>query len=153
MEISVPREGSIVERLTLEIPERLASCEVVFSQGDAHHDPASADPFDVVLMVNLIDRLGDPAACLRRMAGLCRRGGQLVVVSPFTWMKEVTPPANWLGGFRDPQGADRTTVEGITQLLLPDFSLVRQLDLPFLIPEHARKYQWSVASAMTFCRN
>ena len=31
------------------------------------------------------------------------------------------------------------------ETLAPDFTLVQQKDLPFLIREHARKFQWSVA--------
>jgi hypothetical protein len=33
----------------------------------------------------------------------------------------------------------------IQEMLKPDLALVAATDLPFLIREHARKFQWSVA--------
>ena len=37
------------------------------------------------------------------------------------------------------------TFDWLTALLSPAFALRRRLDIPFLIREHARKFQWSVA--------
>ena len=44
------------------------------------------------------------------------------------------------------------TLETLRAVLEPHFTMVRTLDLPFLIREHARKFQWSVAQATVWIR-
>lgn len=121
---------------------------VRFEAGDAMELRADLGVFDVVLMANLIDRLSDPRRCLDRMGGLVRAGGQLVVTSPYTWLEEFTPRAHWLGGTADEQ----STLEGLRAALGAAFELEKSGDVPFLIREHARKYQWSVAQATVWRR-
>jgi hypothetical protein len=101
-------------------------------------------------MANLVDRLSDPARCLRSLAGLVQQGGQLVITSPYTWMEEFTPKQNWLCA--DASGQSRSSLEGMADALGHAFRLERTCDLPFLIREHARKYQWSVAQASCWTR-
>ena len=50
------------------------------------------------------------------------------------------------------EGAGQTTLQGLIEELSEYFVLVRELDLPFLIREHARKFQWSVAQATIWIR-
>ena len=108
-------------------------------------------PFDVVLMANLIDRLGNPARCLARLPELVKSGGQLVITSPYTWLEEFTPRTRWLGGFvRD--GRAEKTLDALQARLGGAFALVVTRDMPFLIREHARKFQWSVAQATVWLR-
>jgi hypothetical protein len=45
-----------------------------------------------------------------------------------------------------------STLQGLKNRLEADFQLLQTLDLPFLIREHARKYQWSVAQASCWLR-
>ena len=62
-----------------------------FKQADACALPASLGEFDAVLAANLICRLPSPGACLGRMAGpkgLVKKGGLLVLMTPFTWMEQ-----------------------------------------------------------------
>ena len=78
-------------------------------------------------------------------------GGQLILTSPYTWLEDYTPRENWLGGnARD--GKPRRTLDGLKGELAQSFELTRTLDLPFLIREHARKFQWSVAQASVWRR-
>ena len=107
--------------------------------------------FDVVLMANLIDRLQQPKRCLLQLAALVRQGGSLVITSPYTWLEAYTPKAEWLGGTHS-GGRSHLTLDGLHENLEPAFVLEKTLDLPFLIREHARKYQWSVAQATTWKR-
>ena len=102
-------------------------------------------------MSNLIDRLSHPAACLKRLPRLLKSGGQLILVSPYSWLREYTPRARWLGGCRR-GGRDVWTLAAIERLLKPHFHLARRLDLPFLIREHARKFQLGVAEASVWQR-
>ena len=73
------------------------------------------------------------------------------ITTPGTWLAEYTQREYWLGGFeRDGQAV--TTLDGLRACLEKDFELNATKDLPFLIREHARKFQWSVAQASTWRR-
>ena len=80
------------------------------------------------------------------MPELVKPGGQLIITSPYTWLEEFTPREHWLGG------RDGSTLEGLEAALTKDFQLTATRDLPFLIREHARKFQWSVAQASIWIR-
>jgi hypothetical protein len=107
--------------------------------------------FDVVLMANLIDRLNEPERCLSRLPELVNAGGQLIITSPYTWLEDFTPAALWLGGYES-SGRRVTTREALENRLGGAFELVTAKPLPFLIREHARKFQWSVADATIWRR-
>lgn len=145
-------EGNLTTELAALRPPGVDPARVAFEAGDAMHLREDLGVFDVVLMANLIDRLRQPLLCLSRLAALVRAGGQLVVTSPYTWMEDYTPRENWLGGFVREEGRPVRTLDGLRKALEQDFLLERTLDLPFLIREHARKYQWSVAQASIWTR-
>ena len=44
------------------------------------------------------------------------------------------------------------TLDSLRERLSPEFTLDATWDLPFLIREHARKFQWSVAQATRWIR-
>lgn len=141
------------EKVVERIAHRPAETDwnrIRFEQGDAMNLGNKLGMFEVVLMANLVDRLSDPARCLRSLAGLVQQGGQLVITSPYTWMEEFTPKQNWLCA--DASGQSRSSLEGMADALGHAFRLERTGDLPFLIREHARKYQWSVAQASCWTR-
>ncbi len=46
------------------------------------HLPGSEEPFDVILMAGVIDRLADPAGTLAALIGVLREGGLLIVTVP-----------------------------------------------------------------------
>lgn len=140
-------EGEIATPCTAVVPKEINRNRVSFEVGDAQVLRETLGQFDVVLMANLIDRLADPARCLRQLPQLVNPGGQLIITSPYTWLEEFTPRANWLGG------TDGTrTLDALKKILTADFDLVAGKDLPFLIREHARKFQWSVAEATVWIR-
>ena len=66
-------------------------------------------------------------------------------------MLEYTPRENWIGG-RMEDGVPLRTLDGLRRYLERDFELVESRDLPFLIREHARKFQWSVAEGTRWIR-
>ncbi len=139
-------QGELTTDCVAHPPSGVELDRVGFETGDAGDLRDHLRDFDVVLMANLIDRLPNPRACLSRLPGLLRPGGQLVIASPFTWLEEYTPKENWLGGFEH-DGGRVGTFDTLVELLAGDFILERSLDLPFLIREHARKFQWSVSRA------
>ena len=143
-------EGHLATALRNFLPSELNRHRVKFEQGDAMHLRADLGTFDVVHAANLIDRLHDPLKFLRQLSGLVRQGGQLILTSPYTWLEEYTPQANWLGGFYQ-NGQALATLERL-QRELSDFLLLTTHELPFLIREHGRKYQWSIAQASVWVR-
>lgn len=144
-------EGNLSTRLEAVAPAGIERSRLAFRQGDATDLPSDLGVFDVVLACNLICRLVDPDRFLARLRDLVRPGGQLVITTPCTWLGEFTPPANWVGGFMA-DGRPKTTLDGLSERLDADFSLAAVRDLPFLIREHARKFQWSVAQASVWRR-
>lgn len=146
IDYSIAEEGDVASEETAEVSPEIDRSRVRFMTGDALDLPRDLGVFDVVLMANLIDRLSEPKRCLERLRDLVRGGGQLVITSPYTWLEEFTPKAEWLAR----NGA--RTLETLQRELEPHFSLERTLELPFLIREHARKYQWTVAEASIWRR-
>jgi putative 4-mercaptohistidine N1-methyltranferase len=144
-------EGDLRTSLVACRPKDVDLQRVSFEQGDAMALRQGLGVFDVVLMANLIDRLREPLKCLERLPSLVVKGGQLIVTSPYTWLPDYTERSLWLGGFSK-SGVPQTTLEGLRHALDADFELVATRDLPFLIREHARKYQWSVAQASIWRR-
>lgn len=145
-------EGELTKHATATVPAEIARGRTTFLQGDAQNLPASIGQFDVVLMANLIDRLQNPLQCLVGIVPFIRPGGQLIVTSPYTWLTDFTPKPHWLGGFvRD--DAHVRTFDTLSETLRPHFELLRRKNLPFLIREHARKYQWSIAEATVWHKN
>ena len=144
-------EGELSKPLNALLPAGVDPSRVSFEQGDAMALRDGLGVFDVVLMANLIDRLHEPSKCLLSLARLVAPGGQLVITSPYTWMLEYTPRENWIGG-RMEDGVPLRTLDGLRRCLERDFELVESRDLPFLIREHARKFQWSVAEGTRWIR-
>ncbi|MEX2381653.1 MAG: putative 4-mercaptohistidine N1-methyltransferase [Opitutales bacterium] len=144
-------EGELRTSVTAQAPGGVARERVAFQVGDALDLPPDLGTFDVLLMANLIDRLPRPAALLERLPDLVQPNGQLIIVSPYTWMEQFTPREHWLGGF-ERDGRAVTTFGSLREILSPAFTLDARKDLPFLIREHARKYQWSVAEATVWRR-
>lgn len=140
-----PLEGDLCESQTARRPVEARPDRVTFEVGDALALRPGLGSFDCVLAANLLDRVPEPARLLRGFAGLVRPGGQLVLTSPYTWMEDYTPRSEWLT--RD----SRRTTEVLASHL-EAFRFVRRLDLPFVLREHARKFQWSVAEATVWHR-
>ena len=122
-----------------------------FEQGDATFLRDGLGQFDVVLIANLIDRLPCPTKCLKQLPDFVAAGGQLIIASPCTWLEDYTPKTEWLGGY-DRDSQRQQTLDTLRDLLSPAFTLDGEWNLPFLIREHARKYQWSIAQASRWLR-
>lgn len=148
----VAEQGELRHRLTACRPDGVLAGRVRFEQGDAQALRPDLGTFDVVLLANLLCRLAEPRRCLARMATLVRPGGQLVITTPSTWRQIHTPREHWLGGFTRDGRAVRT-LDGLTEALGADFVLARRLDLPLLIREHARKFEYIVAEATVWIRS
>jgi putative 4-mercaptohistidine N1-methyltranferase len=148
---SYPEEGELRQHATIALSNHFHPERVRFEVGDATALRPDLGSFDIVLAANLLCRVPDPAAVLCRLPALVRPGGQLVITSPYTWMEEYTPRDRWLGGLvRDGQAV--RSLASLTEALQSSFELTACSDMPFLIREHARKFQWSVAQASCWRR-
>ncbi|GFR46879.1 hypothetical protein Agub_g8520 [Astrephomene gubernaculifera] len=145
-------EGEVRQRCLAAVPADIDRSRVRFMLGDACALPDSLAQVDCVLAANLLCRLPDPRVFLERCRSLIKPGGVLVLVSPYSWLKSWTEQEKWLGGFYQ-DGKPVRGSETITAILSPDFELVAQQDVPFLIREHARKFQWGCSHAMVWKRN
>ena len=141
--------GRFSTLLSAKLDDGVDVKRVVFVRGDAAklHAPAlqavtKMHSFDAVLMSNLLCRLPDPAACLRQFIeddNLLNSGGVLVIVSPNSWMTQYTDEKKYLDG--DDNAAALAKIGSI----LEGFELLHEEDLPFMIREHRRKYEYVVS--------
>ncbi len=111
-------EGSIYTTVLRQLDSTIDRTRCRFEAGDALRLRSDLGTFDFVLAANLIDRVN---------------------------LSEFTPPEKWLGATQS--WSEISTLQGIQEQLGNEFQLVSSKDLPFLIREHVRKYQWSVAQA------
>lgn len=144
VEFSVPVEGTKRVNVKADILRYHNVRERVnFLVGDACDLPqiVASQSFDAVLGANLICRVPDPLKCLSELNGVLKPGGVLCLTTPFTWMKEFTPPDNWLIGESDGSSFDalRQQLESI------GYELIIRRPMPFLIRETGRKFQFVVA--------
>ncbi|MCE9519091.1 MAG: putative 4-mercaptohistidine N1-methyltransferase [Verrucomicrobia bacterium] len=136
-------EAAETTRLQASRPALRARAHIQFEQGDAMNLREDLGSFEVVHAANLLCRLSEPQRLLDRLASLVKTNGQLLLTTPCTWLEEYTPSKNWPGG---------STLEWLQEKLARHFTLAQRVDLPFLIREHARKFQWSVALGMRWVR-
>jgi hypothetical protein len=96
-----------------------------------------------VLAANLIDRLPDPQRFLKEvLSKLIRPGGTLLLTSPYTWSTDFTPETRWL----------HDSFPTIRRSLGSHFRLIHRQNLPFLLREHRRKFQYTFADATLWRR-
>ncbi|OAI43039.1 methyltransferase type 12 [Verrucomicrobia bacterium SCGC AG-212-E04] len=145
-------EGTLTTPMMAKVDRTITRARARFEVGDACNLRGGLGTFDVVLMANLIDRLPDPDKCLASLPALIRPGGQLIIASPYTWLEEYTPPEKWLAGRFNNEGEPIGTLASLKEILAPNFVFRGTKDLPFLIREHARKFQWSVSQASLWRR-
>jgi len=139
--VQIHESGAEFTERRLTLPKCARPAKVHFQVGDAQRLGSIADhPFDIVAAINLICRLPAPATFLRQLPDLVLTGGQLVIASPFSWLKEYTPRREWL------------TPGDVQKALAPHFQLQLRRDIPFVIREHRRKYQLVVSEVLTFKR-
>jgi putative 4-mercaptohistidine N1-methyltranferase len=144
-------EGVLTSRCKASVPHEIDRTRAHFEIGDALKLRPTLGDFDVMLAANLLCRLEDPIQLVLRFPQMVRPGGQLILVSPYSWNPDFTPFPKWLGGYEG-HGGRYETFETLTKFLEPDFDLVREREIPFIIREHRRKYQWSVSHGSVWVR-
>lgn len=140
--------GERVISAIARIPEGVDSSVVNFLSCDVCSLPENLGNLDVVHAANLICRLSAPGSLLERLPELVRPGGQLLIATPFTWLEEFTSRDEWLGGRRD----GPASAFALKASLESAFRLEKEINLPFLLREHERKFQYGVSLGMRWRR-
>jgi len=158
---SVPVEGDLRQEIVATHSENVddaVRAKVTFRTGDACRlvdEAASLGTFDGVILANLLCRLPDPLACLDGLAAVMKPGGVVLIVTPFSWLEQFTQRSQWLGGFQDPRSGDIVESKGRlhAEMELRGFVKVHEEQMPLIIREHQRKYQYIVSEATAWkCR-
>lgn len=139
--VQVGESGGQFGSRRLVLPHALRRSVVEFDTADALDLSALPEAaFQVVAAINLLCRLASPRRFLEQTPRVVAPGGQLLIASPFSWLKQYTPRRQWLTSLQ------------VRLLLSPHFRLRRRRDLPLVIREHRRKYQLIVSEVLVFQR-
>jgi len=157
MNFNIPVEADLHEKVRAVHEKHITPdvrSKVKFFTGDACQiADMSADgqlsKYDGVLMSNLLCRLPDPMACLNGLPSVVNRGGVIVMVTPFSWLTDFTPRSKWLGGFYDPVSKDPIRSKDSLKRIMESngFEKIHEDEMPLVIREHQRKYQYIVSEA------
>lgn len=72
--------------------------------GDALDPPFVPGSFDRVVALNLLDSVRSPRQLLAVMHGLCKRGGELILASPYNWQTGIVDDTERIGGDNPAKG-------------------------------------------------
>ena len=142
----VKKEGEIFEEKTVSLKSLGLDDikeKVTFMQGDASNLKDIYTGFDLIFCSNLIDRLYYPLKFLQDIQNRINKDGLLVLLSPYTWLEDYTPKENWLGGYIK-DNKEVYTLDTLKENL-KDFELLEIIDVPFVIKETSRKYQYTIS--------
>ena len=106
--------------------------------------------FDVILASNLLCRLPHPRKFLSDVPSLLKPNGSLVLISPYSWLEEYTAQPEWIGGKEGDADSAEQIKSIMSRSLSCPFELVHRQDMPFLIREHERKFQYGVSDCMVW---
>jgi putative 4-mercaptohistidine N1-methyltranferase len=152
LKYEITREGKLKDRKEIDMDKlnfEGIKKRISFKQQDVTIlDLKKFHSYDLVFCGNLIDRMATPKVFLHNIHKHLKKGGLLVLTSPYTWLANWTKPENWVGGYERAEGVEVRTLEGIRECLGDSFEQVgEQRDIPFVLRETARKYQHTLAQA------
>ena len=163
----IPLEGELYQTVSAcrekDMTSSIAS-RVAFFTGDACQIPTMIEsgqlspPYQGILLSNLLCRLPNPKACLDGLSLLVEPGSIVLLVTPFSWLAEFTPHSHWLGGYYTGTNKNKDSSHPTNQAVYSKpvleelmqsrgFELIHEQDVPLIIREHQRKYQYIVSQA------
>eukprot|EP01041_Mallomonas_annulata_P012730 gene12730-26815_t len=143
MSFEILKHGTVFEKHVAKLPINVVPNNVEFQQGDACNLDPSIGTFDVILASNLLCRLPSPRKFISDIKSFLVPGGHLVLVSPYSWLEEYTAPTEWFGA-RNIDNKDLDSFEELQTYINNALLLRHREDVPFLIREHARKFQYEL---------
>eukprot|EP01006_Ploeotia_vitrea_P045547 TRINITY_DN66951_c2_g6_i1.p1 TRINITY_DN66951_c2_g6~~TRINITY_DN66951_c2_g6_i1.p1 ORF type:complete len:281 (-),score=32.07 TRINITY_DN66951_c2_g6_i1:196-1008(-) len=145
------QEGQIQEERVANIPEACKPENASFEQGDACNLREGLGEFDVIMAANLLCRLPEPRQYLARLPALTKKGGFAIFFSPYSWLPEYTAKDKWLGGY-EKDGKPVQSFDVLKDIMSENFEFVSEKNMPFLIREHIRKFQWGCSHCTVWKR-
>lgn len=138
-------EGDITKDKTITLKdlelENLNMYGLEFWQGDACNLKPNFHSYDMIVAINLLDRLYDSRKFLDDITSKLNPDGILIIASPFTWSEEYVSKDDWLGGKIENE-TPIYSQEVLNNILLENFAVVEKpFEVEFVIQEHCRKYQ------------
>lgn len=154
----VPIEAELFETVQAIHEEGVTpevTAKVDFFVGDACKIPSMVQDerlkttYDGVILSNLLCRLPNPMACLEALPLILDTGGIAVLVTPFSWLDEFTPRDKWLGGFCDGNSGRPVSSKDVLRNVMQKlgFESIHEEQVPLIIREHQRKYQYIISEA------
>ncbi len=146
----IPNEGDIMDFKSQTLKDlnlENVAHKCLFMQQDACNLKPRFTDYDMVVAVNLIDRLYEPKKFLNSLTDRINSHGLLMLASPYTWEEQHTHKEHWLGGYKDEKsGENVSTLEGLNEVLGKEFELIIEpFDIPFVIRETGRKFQHTMS--------
>jgi len=136
-------QGETTRRRVAELDPGANPSRVTFVVGDAARLDPAFGTFDAVLCCNLLDRVNEPRRLLDSLPALLNPGGTLVFLAPYSWSENYTPRERWIGGHRG--DARRCEAQLVEIMSANGLQLLEEDDVPFVIPEHIRRFQLGVS--------
>lgn len=118
---------------------------VLFLVADVLDPPFSAESFDLVAGLNLVDNVSLPLVLIGQMDALVKPGGGLVISSPYEWRADLCEPSEWLESDElDGSAMVRSILEGnvFPKMGLKYEVLQELMNAPWALRHHGR--HWSV---------
>lgn len=141
---ALPEEGELVEFkevTTKDLKYEDVLSKVNFYQQDASNlDLKKFNSFDLVLAINLLDRMKFPKTLLNMVHQLINKDGILVIASSNMWDTGFTDRSQWIGGYKK-DGENYTTYNALKDILSAEFNEIKEsVDLPYIYRDTARKF-------------
>ena len=140
----IQKQGKIFVPRQATLPSNIDTSKITFQQGDACNLDANLGAFDVIHASNLLCRLPQPRKFIDDIPRFLNPNGYLVLVSPYSWLEEYTDLNEWFGA-GGPEGNDSDSFSELQKYVGSSLSLTYQENIPFLIREHERKFQYGVS--------
>jgi len=137
-------EGKLQHHGVATIDPSIDRTRCNFMQGDACNLNPRLGTFDIVLAANLVDRVPSPKKFLAGLPKIVNKDGYVILTTPYSWLEQYSSCGEWLGGF-EKNGVVIRGFDGLKALMADNFSLVSTKDLPFLIRNHIRHFEFGVA--------
>ena len=114
-----------------------------FWQGDACNLKPSFHSFDMIIAVNLIDKLYDNQKFLNDITSKLNQDGVLIIASPFAWSEKYVSKKAWIGGKME-NNIPLYSQDELNKILLQNYSMVAEpFEIEFVMQEDSRNYQHS----------
>jgi hypothetical protein len=101
------------------------------------------------VLLSYFFRLPEPLKCLDGLQKVVNKGGVVVMATPFSWLEEYTAKENWIGGYVDPETGGEVWSKDVLakEMKKRGFEKIHEEQMPLLIREHQRKYQYILSEA------